>query len=104
MGELTIRSLPTDGSKRLAVQLKGVMPQLTCRICSSRDFALLESPDEGVRSMLVRESVSGVDPGFRIRQPLVTIVCMKCGHLEQFAEAVLNGVKPEQYGMDHTND
>jgi hypothetical protein len=32
-------------------------------------------------------------------QTLLTLVCTHCGHLEQFAEAVLEGATPNQYGL-----
>jgi len=104
MGALTIRSLPTSGSKKLARLLKNAAPGLTCRVCGQRDFALVESPDEGIRTTLPRVKLAEPENPFRIQQALVTVICTHCGHLEQFAEAVLNGIGPAQYGEDHTGD
>ena len=103
MEALRIRSLPSDGSKQLARRLKQVVPELACRTCGHRDFALIESPDEGVRTTLRRVQVS--DPSeLAIQQALVTVICTRCGHLEQFAEAVLKGARPGEYGEDHTSE
>ena len=102
MEVLTIRSLPSDGSKQLARRLKQIVPELACRTCGHRDFALLESPDEGVRTTLRRVRVN--DPSQLIQQALVTVICTRCGHLEQFAEAVLKGARPGEYGEDHTSE
>ena len=104
MGDLTIRSLPADGSKVLAKRLKKAVPELSCRTCGHRDFALVEAPDEGLRTILGRERLQEHEPSYRIRQTLVTVICTHCGHLEQFAEAILNGANPAQYGEDHTGE
>jgi len=100
MSQLAIRTLPDDKAKNLARALKQRVPNLQCRVCGQTDFALLEDPNGQMRTHLHRESVhklyaASVKP---ISQRLVTLVCTHCGHLEQFAEAVLDGATPEQYG------
>ena len=100
MDQLTIRSLPLQGSVRLARLIKERVPNLTCRACGHRDFAMLEVPDEGYRTVLRREDEQNQ---MTMSQPLVTVVCTTCGYLEQFAEAVLDGAKSSDYGEDHTN-
>lgn len=100
MDHLTIRSRPSQGSVKLARLIKERVPDLNCRVCGHRDFAMLEVPDDGFRTLLRREDK---DRDLSISQPLVTVVCTTCGYLEQFAEAVLTGSKAAEYGEDHTN-
>ncbi len=105
MGHLTIRTLPDEKAQTLARRLKACAPDLECRMCGSRDFGLIEDPNSNVRTILERRPLS-TDPLYRfsrnneepIFQKLITLVCTRCGHLEQFAEAVLDGAKPEDYG------
>ncbi len=101
MSELAIRTLPDDNAKKLARALKKRVPNLECRVCGQNDFALLEDPNAQMRTHLHRESVhkwyaASTKP---ISQTLLTLVCTHCGHLEQFAEAVLEGATPDQYGV-----
>lgn len=105
MDNLTIRALPDEKARNLARRLKSLAPDLTCRVCSHRDFALLEDPDASFRTLLKREKLS-TRPLYEnanekpITQKLLTLVCTKCGHLEQFAEAVMDGATPDQYGAE----
>ena len=102
--QLRIRSLPLEGSKKLARAVKSRVPNLVCRACSERDFALMESPDEGFRTTLRRFDLGSDSDAYSTQQPLVTLICTNCGHLEQFAQAVLNGADPILYGKDHTSE
>ena len=102
MGALTIRSQDAHGAKLLAKQLKSRVPQLSCRACGQRDFALIESPDDDIRTTLRRVDLSNREHVYLAQQPLVTVICTTCGHIEQFAEAVIDGIDPERYGKDHT--
>ena len=103
MSELVIRSLPHDGAKQLARELKKIAPNLQCNICGGRDFALIEQPDADFRTTLRRVHV-GPDIRPDIHQALVTAICTTCGHLEQFAEAILKGATADKYGKDHTSE
>jgi hypothetical protein len=101
MSELAIRTLPDENARKLARALKKRAPDLQCRVCGHSDFALLEDPNAQMRTHLRREAVHkryGVsfEP---MSQTLLTLVCTHCGHLEQFAEAVLEGATPNQYGL-----
>ena len=102
--ELVIRSLPQEGSQKLARAVKSRVPDLACGACRHRDFALVESPGEGVRTVLRRFDVTSDTVQYQTQQPLVTLICTNCGHLEQFAQAVFNGVEPAAYGKDHTGE
>jgi hypothetical protein len=107
MDHLTIRTLPDEKAQGLARRLKERAPRLECRVCGNRDFGLIEDPNANVRTILERRPLSsyplyrysrnGEEPIF---QNLITLVCTNCGHLEQFAEAVLDGATPEQYGSE----
>ena len=69
-------------------------PNLACSACGSRDFGLIEDPDNGSRYKIERHYNN-----FVVTQEVVTLVCTQCGHLEQFADAVLTGgAKPDEYG------
>lgn len=109
MSNLTIRALPDEKAHNLARRLKSRAPELACRVCGHRDFAMLEDPDSNFRTLLRREQVSThplYDKSYQkpITQRLLTLVCTHCGHLEQFAEAVLDGATPEQYGAEVIDD
>jgi ribosomal protein L37E len=98
--ELIIRSIAEAGSIRLAQALKAKASGLTCRVCGGRDFGLVEAPDEGWRTTLTRSHIADNNDAMRIQQTLVTVICTRCGHVLQFAEAILNGAVPSQYGED----
>jgi hypothetical protein len=102
MGRLTIRTLPDDKALGLARTLKERAPGLECRVCGGRDFGLIEDPGNDVRTILERQRLpSNPRSAEPIFQKLVSLVCTRCGHLEQFAEAVLLGsAKPEEYGNE----
>ena len=104
--ELRIRSLPLEGSKKLARKLKNRAPDLVCSACRTRDFALVEAPDDGVRTTLLREWRNEFDDLLgSARQPHVTVICTNCGNVHQFAEAVVNGsIEADAYGKDYTNE
>lgn len=95
--DLKIRVLVGEEAKQLARRLMKRAPGLRCRVCEGRDFALLEQPDMDYRTTLVREPLAQ-SAGEVVRQKLLTLLCTNCGHLEQFAEAVVNGAEPYAYG------
>lgn len=101
MDHLTIRSRSDEIAIDLARRLKARAPELTCRVCGHRDFGLVEEPKAQFRTYLRR--YQGVDGPYHeksISQKLLTLICTHCGHIEQFAEAVLEGAKPEEYGAE----
>jgi hypothetical protein len=102
MAGLTIRSQKLPGQITLARALKHRAPALTCRVCDNRDFAMVEFPDEGYRSQLRRQNKA--DGRLSIDQPLISLICTTCGHIEQFAEAILNGAHANDYGEDLTGE
>jgi DNA-directed RNA polymerase subunit RPC12/RpoP len=104
MPSLTIRSQNSAGAKHLARQLKTRVPDLACQACSHRDFALIEAPDDAMRTTLRRVNLSARDDVYLAQQTLLTVICTNCGHIEQFAEAVIDGIDPDKYGKDHTGD
>jgi hypothetical protein len=96
---LVVRNATGDEKAReLATRLSARAPDLHCSACGHQDFAILEQPKAGARTMLWRHMVGGQIEDAPISQPLVSLLCTNCGHIEQFAEAVLNGASPEQYG------
>ncbi len=101
MDHLTIRSRSDEIAQDLARRLRERAPDLACRVCGHRDFGLVEEPKAQFRTYLRR--YQGVDGPYHeksISQKLLTLICTHCGHLEQFAEAVLDGAKPEEYGAE----
>lgn len=100
MSELIVRVLSGDNTRNLARRLMEMAPDLACRVCGGRDFGLLEDADGNSRTALRRQPIDGGLPHQFALQPLVTVVCTRCGHIEQFAEAVLIGAKPEDYGSE----
>jgi transcription elongation factor Elf1 len=103
MNDLTIRSTTDPKARVLASKLKAKIPGFSCPTCGHRDFALLEQPELGLRTWLNREDQPFAPIGQKTTQPLVTLVCTNCGHIEQFAEAVVEGVDPSLYGEDRGN-
>ena len=105
MGHLTIRTRPEEGAQGLARRLIERAPALECMVCGGKDFALLEEPKGEYRTYLRRyHSPNGPSPGkATLNQKLLTLICTNCGHLEQFAEAILDGAKPEEYGVEVQN-
>jgi len=99
MGHLTIRARPDEKAQDLARRLKARVPGLECRVCGLRDFGLVEDPKMNLRTHLRREPNGGGLASQFFTQNLVTLICTNCGHLEQFAESVLEGATPEQYGV-----
>jgi hypothetical protein len=96
---LTVRDATGDEKAReLAVRVRARAPDLHCSACGHQDFAILEQPQAGARTMLWRHMVGGQIEDSARSQPLVSLLCTNCGHIEQFAEAILNGASPEQYG------
>lgn len=100
MTELVLRVLSGDNTKDLARRLMSKAPGLSCRVCGGRDFGLLEDADGNSRTALARQPIGGGSPQQFAMQPLVTLVCTNCGHIEQFAEAILVGARPEDYGSE----
>lgn len=98
MGELKIRVRQGDEARQLARVLKERAPGLQCRVCGGREFALLEQPDSNLRTTLRRVRVDRPDSRPDIQQVLLTLLCTTCGHIEQFAQAVIDGVSPDAYG------
>jgi hypothetical protein len=97
MDQLTIRAVE-DEARELARRLVAKAPHLACPACNHRDFGVIEQPEAGLRTWLNREDQPLAAIGHKKTQPLVTLVCTNCGHIEQFAEAVINGADPAQYG------
>ncbi len=99
---LTIRVRETgdEQAKGLARRIREKAPALKCSACGRSDFALLEEPQANLRTRLYRHLEGGVieDAPQHLSQKLVTLLCTSCGHLEQFGQAVLDGVDPERYG------
>lgn len=104
MDRLVIRSSGETEARKLARLVKSHAPNLKCGSCDSRDFGMIEEPDVPMRTYLRRHSAGGGPAAQFTHQTLVTLICTRCGHLEQFAEAVLNGARPEQYGADVGDD
>jgi transcription elongation factor Elf1 len=100
MSDLVIRVRDGEKAKELARSLKQKVPDLACPACGKRDFGLLEQPDAGVRTWLSREDQPFAVIGVKKSQPLVTLVCTNCGHVEQFAEVILGNTDPSPYGED----
>ncbi|MBB5752625.1 hypothetical protein [Prosthecomicrobium pneumaticum] len=98
MGDLRIRGTDEEGARRLARLVVERAPGLACGACGGREFAILEQPDAGLRTWLRREGQPFAAIDTKISQPLVTLVCITCGHLEQFAEATLEGADASLYG------
>lgn len=98
MDNLVIRTVGGPAAQELVRKIKARAPRLICIGCGSRDFGLLEEPDKAVRTLLIRESTDGTFPQFRTTQFLATLLCTNCGQVYQFAEAVLDGAKPSDYG------
>ncbi|WP_407049908.1 hypothetical protein [Methyloraptor flagellatus] len=100
MNELVVRVYRGEKTKELARKLKAKAPGLTCRVCGGRDFALIEDVDGNSRTTLERKPIDG---GFLHQfhlQPLLTVACTNCGHLEQFAQAIVDGAEPDAYGEE----
>jgi transcription elongation factor Elf1 len=97
VSDLTIRAVE-EQARALARRLVAKAPHLRCPACGHRDFGVLEQPEAGLRTWLTRENDPFVLAGSKKAQHLVTLVCTTCGNLEQFAEAVIQGVDPAQYG------
>lgn len=103
MGELVIRAV--DGEARaLARKIMAKAPRFSCPACGQRDFGMLEQPEVGLRTWLNREDMPFASAGEKKTQPLLTLVCTNCGHIEQFAEAVVKGAEPAQYGEAVPNE
>jgi hypothetical protein len=99
MNELVVRVLKGEKTKELARRLIERVPNFTCRVCGHNDFALIEDADDNVRTSLDRRAPNG-DFGANVAsQRLLTLLCTNCGHIDQFAEAVLDGATPIQYGQ-----
>ena len=98
MSQLKIRSDGSEASVEMARLIKERVPEFACRVCGTRNFALLESPDTGFRTHLRRENKR--PPRMFVEQRLVSLVCTNCGHIEQFAEAILIGAQAHEYGED----
>ena len=105
---LVIRVREGEQAKELARLVRAKAPVLCCSGCGQRDFALLEQPDFGYRTLLNRQKISA-DPDDRqfwnddsssLRQALVSLLCTNCGHVEQFSQAIVEGVDPRVYGED----
>jgi transcription elongation factor Elf1 len=94
VGGLVIRAVE-DEARVLARKIMAKAPAFSCPACGHRDFGLIEQPEAGFRTWLSREDRR---VGEKTSQPLVTLVCTNCGHIEQFAEAVVEGAEPAQYG------
>jgi RNase P subunit RPR2 len=98
---LVIRVREGEKAKALAREVKRQATVIHCSGCGRRDFGLVEQPDAGYRTVLERLDVTY--QRYRkeaISQPLVTLICTNCGHVEQFSEAVLKGAPPTAYGED----
>ena len=96
---LVIRVRAGEQAKKLARRLMHHARLIVCSGCGQRDFGLVEQPDQGYRTVLERQDVGHHRHGREaVAQPLVTLICTHCGHVEQFAEAVLNGAAPAEYG------
>jgi hypothetical protein len=98
MAKLVVRTRlgpKADSLARLVIQRA---PNLKCSSCGRQDFGLIEDPDNESRYRIVRHY-----PGVDVSQDVVTLLCTHCGHLEQFADAVLQGVDPNMYGDPVTN-
>ena len=98
MTDLKIRVSGDAKARGLALALKARAPGLVCPVCRHRDFGLLEQPGFGLRTWLRREGEPFAQVDEKTSQPLLTLVCTNCGHIEQFAEAVLDGADPALYG------
>lgn len=98
MTALVVRTRDDEQARSLARRVAELSPFIECAACRRRDFALLETPVDGLRTILRRETIDGRFPQQGVTQPLVTLVCTHCGHLEQFAEAILAGAAPDEYG------
>ena len=101
--KLIIRVREDEAAARLARTIKGLAPDLSCRGCGRRDFALIEQPKSGFRSGFFRrgprehQALSDRD----IFHPVATLICTHCGHIEQFSDGVLQRIaEPEEYGDD----
>lgn len=58
-----------------------------CPVCQSNQFALLEVPDENLRTNI--HLFKGPDPIAKKHIELLTVACTNCGHLEQFVQKLL---------------
>jgi hypothetical protein len=99
---LVIRTKDGERARHLARLLREKAPTLTCSGCGRRDFALIDQPSIDLRTTLNREFLDGKDPamvGLR-RQVLLSLLCTNCGHVEQFSQAIVEGVDPSVYGED----
>jgi hypothetical protein len=99
MGHLVVRVLKGEKTRELARRLIDRVPDFSCRVCGHNDFALIEDADDNVRTSLDRKAPSGDFGAHVASQRLLTLLCTNCGHLEQFAQAVLDGATPVQYGQ-----
>jgi hypothetical protein len=97
MDDLRIRTVAEPAAIALARELKSKAPGLKCGACAGRDFGLVDQPEVDVRTWLERSGRGGDFFG-GMKQPLLTLICTRCGHLEQLAEAVVKGASPSQYG------
>ena len=96
---LVVRSKVEDvKAAELARRVKTRAPELHCSACGNQDFAILEVPSAKSRTMLWRHHTDGQIEDTIASQYLVSLLCTRCGHVEQFAEAILNGAVPTEYG------
>ncbi|MBT9288811.1 hypothetical protein [Prosthecodimorpha staleyi] len=100
MNHLVLRSPAGSRTRDMAQRIKRLAPDLSCTACGHRDFAILEDVDENIRTVLRRQPYGGGPSAHFVSQPLVTLLCTHCGRLEQFAEAILKGAEPAEYGSE----
>ncbi|MCW2273125.1 hypothetical protein GJ654_03330 [Rhodoblastus acidophilus] len=95
-----IRTPGGDKAQQLASALLQRAPNLRCSVCGGVDFAMLEDPDAGFRSLLERKRGA-----FGYRLEATTLVCTNCGHVMQFADVVFKlESKPDDFGPPVTNE
>lgn len=104
MDRLVIRSSGEPEARKLARLVKSRAPDLKCGAGGGRDFGMVEEPDSNIRTHLRRYPAGGGLALQSTSQTLATLICTRCSHLEQFAEAVLNGARPEEYGPEVGDD
>jgi hypothetical protein len=74
-------------TERLKALLQKDLKNFSCSVCGHDEFAFIDRADEGLLPNLML--YDGDDPLPKKHTPLLTIACLNCGRLEQFAQVPL---------------
>jgi DNA-directed RNA polymerase subunit M/transcription elongation factor TFIIS len=77
----------TTRTDRLKELLQEQLRSFTCSVCHHDEFAFLDAAEPGLVPNLMLYQGNDLHP--KKRTPLLTIACLNCGHLEQFAREPL---------------